>query len=663
MKKALITSAVLIALVGCGSTSQGSKEFDTANQLANVNQFAEAIAYVQQAVSKDPKNKQYIAKLQDLKSRFTQANLQKVNTLLASAPSKSVLDEAQLLLEQLSSVGITNPEVDAAKQTVNAKRENLYQELAQQYMQAKAAIDGQNWKRAYVTLSQIESRFSNYEDVQNRLKTVVTEANKFYLSEANTAIKNDEFGKARQHLNDLLSVIPNNPIAMSLLNKIDKNDNPEYFYSKVNAAQLASDWGQVIVNCQAALRYQGVHEQCRELLKTAKQKQADVLSELMLETLSEGRLIEAKAQFLELRELNALDMAKLDTLRNALAQQADYSAESYRQNGQYAMALMLYKVIGEVNPAYPDLFSKVRGIEDSIYARARRSIAVFDFNSPSSYSDAGVIVANNLISRLFNNASSDIKILERENLKSILEEMKLGQIGVVSENTAKEMGRIYGIDYAIMGSVLLYKVDENTSASTKTIRYQIGQKIEDNIDYLNWRAANPNPSKQELKAAPQAKIMVPEYGEKEYEVTQTKKVGFIQLSFRIVNVLTGENTRVDTIERKIQLEDTANAGVQDAGIKFDPMEVPTDTEIMQQLTEQIVEHMAGEVLRPLQQLETFYFNEGQDRERRSELDIAVENYTYAIYNEKLKSVSSSPVTLEAQKRIDDILARYRFKTN
>jgi hypothetical protein len=233
-------------------------------------------------------------------------------------------------------------------------------------------------------------------------------------------------------------------------------------------------------------------------------------------------------------------------------------------------------------------------------------------------------------------------------------------MGVVSESTAKEMGRVYGIDFAIMGSVLLYKVDENTSASTKTIRYQIGERIEDNIDYLNWKAMNPDPDKKELRAAPKAKIMVPEYDEKEYEVTQTKKVGFLQLSFRIVDVLTGENTRVDTIERKIQIEDTANAGVKDAGILFDPMEVPTDTEILQQLTEEIVESMAGEVLRPLQQLETFYFNQGVDRQRRAEYESAVEFFTYAIFNEKLKSVSSSPVSEEARKRINAILEGYKF---
>ncbi|MDP5031403.1 CsgG/HfaB family protein [Paraglaciecola sp.] len=663
MKKALLTTAVLIALSGCGSTSQGTKEFDTANKLASVNQYDEAIAYLEQAVSKNPKNQQFATRLADLKLRYSQANLNKVNDLLAAEVTKKSLDEAEALITDLAKVGISSGETEAMIQTISLKRANLYTDLQQQYELAKRAISADDWKNAHQLLVNIESRFSNYEDIQNRLKTVVAESNKYYLGQANTAIKNDQFEQARQYLNDLLSIIPNNPIAKSLLKKVEQNDNQDYFLSKVQSAQDSENWGDVITNCKAALTYGKASTECNELLKVAKQKQSEQIANAMLESMSEGRLIEAKEQFLALRELNSLASNKLENLRTALSQQADYSAETYTQKGQYGMALVLLNVISVVNPAYPELFTKVRNVEDNIYSRARRSIAVFDFNSPSSSTDAGVIVANNLISRLFNNASSDIKILEREKLSSILEEMKLGQIGVVSENTAKEMGRIYGIDYAIMGSVLLYKVDENTASSTKTIRYQIGQKIEDNIEYLNWKAVNPSPSKQELKTAPLAKIMVPEFGEKEYDVTQTKKVGFIQLSFRIVNVLTGENTRVDTIERKVQLEDTSNAGVQDAGIIFDPMEVPTDTEIMQQLTDEIVEHMAGEVLRPLQQLETFYFNEGQDREQRAEFDIAVENYTYAIYNERLKSVSSSPVTIEANKRINELLARYRFTIN
>ena len=176
---------------------------------------------------------------------------------------------------------------------------------------------------------------------------------------------------------------------------------------------------------------------------------------------------------------------------------------------------------------------------------------------------------------------SNVKSIVQQDLKSILEEMKLGQIGVVSEDTAKEMGRLYGIDVAIMGSVLLFKVDQTRSESAETVRYQVGQEIQDNIDFLNWKALNPNPKKDELQSAPQAKIMVPVYAEKEYTVTKAKKVGFIEISYRIVDVSTGQNVSVDTIRSRLVKEDEGNDGVKDANVPYDPLEIATDTEMLQ----------------------------------------------------------------------------------
>ena len=191
-----------------------------------------------------------------------------------------------------------------------------------------------------------------------------------------------------------------------------------------------------------------------------------------------------------------------------------FFAGRFRDQEQFGSAWFWYQKVQNINASYPDIFYLTQEMEDKIRNRVKKSIAVFDFNSPSDHVDAGIIVANNLITYLFKNASGDIKILERENLKSILEEMKLGQIGVVSSSSAKEMGRVYGIDVAIMGSVLLFKVDSSSSEGTKTIRYQIGEKIDDNIDYLNWVAKNPKPSDVQLAQAPPAKIKVPEYAKK-----------------------------------------------------------------------------------------------------------------------------------------------------
>jgi curli biogenesis system outer membrane secretion channel CsgG len=665
MNKLAVVSVVLILLSGCGSTKQGSKEFDTANQLADAKQYKEAIAYLKQAVAQNPKNNLYVAKLNEIKLQYSEQSLSKVKNELSKELTNQNLDDAELILQNMTEFGLDMPEIVVLNREIGERRQSLYQQLEIEYALINEAIKDEDWLTAHTLLKRVEHRFLNYENIQFLSQNVLSAANKYYLKEANTALKENDFGLAKSLLNELLQIVPTNQIAKALIKKANLNDNFKFFLSKAELAKSQNQWAVVIQNCQKAMTYPNDNNNCIPLLLTAKNNQAKSISEALLESMSEGRLIEAKSLFVEIKELNILADDEIQGLASALSQQAEYSAETYRQLGKDAIALILLQdVIAKVDPTFPELYSKIRQTVDSISDRSRRSIAVFDFNSPSSSDDdAGVIVANNLISRLFNNASRDIKILERENLKSILEEMKLGQIGVVSESTAKEMGRVYGIDYAIMGSVLLYKVDENTASSTKTIRYQIGEKIQDNIEYLNWKAINLKPSKKELMSAPKAKIMVPEYGEKEYEVVQTKKVGFLQLSFRIVNVLTGENTSVDTIERKVQKEDTSNAGVQDAGIKFDPMKIPTDTEILQGLTEEVVEHMAGEVLQPLQQLETFYFNEGQDRERRSEIDEAVEFYTYAIFNEKLKSVSASPVTIEAQKRIDNIMSRFRFSVN
>jgi len=661
MKKLLLAAVVATAITGCNSTSKGKQEFDTANQLAAANKYEEAIAYLTQAVQKNPKNDEYKNALSSLKQKFEAESVAKVNALLQGDMTNEDLEKAEEIVSDLKN-NATSPSLTSPLLTkVHEAKEKLYNDLANQYLSAKSAYDAGDLVRSYKGFQAIDAKYSNYEDVALRLKSISKEVNQTYLKQANEAIKQDDFTKAESLLSDILVINPSNNIAKGMLAKARKNNSPEFFLKKAKYQAGMEDWVGALDACSKALALDETNSECLLLVSQATASLNEASEKGFLEAVKIGSLIEAKNLLLSIKDTGVSDSALIEQYEEAFVQKADYTASIYTDKGQYAMAWNLLTAIQDIKPTYPDLFNRIRAVEDAISKRAKRSIAVFDFNSPSESDDAGVIVANNLISRLFNNASNDITILERENLKSILEEMKLGQIGVVSESTAKEMGRVYGIDYAIMGSVLLYKVDENSAKSTKTIRYQTGEKISDNIDYLNWQAANPRPSKTELKNAPQAKVLVPEFGQTEYEVTQTKKVGFIQLSFRIVDVLTGENTRVDTIERKLQVEDSANAGVSEAGVIFDAMEIPTDTEILQQLTEQVVESMASDVLRPLQQLETFYFNQGQDSEKRSEIENAIEYYTYSIFNEKLKSVSSSPISREAKSRIEKLLNTYQFK--
>ena len=249
MKRALITTSLLLALAGCNSTPKGTLEFNTANELATSSNYSEAIAYLQKAIELDPKNQQYRSKLSSYRAEYITATISQLQNLLANDPTRSDLDNADSLLQEVQSSGIDDPRVTQMQKTVTKIRSDLYAQLEKDHEQAKSAMDAGAWTEAHSLLTGISKKFNNYEDVQQRLQTVVSEANKTFLKEANTAIKRDDFSSARKYLNDLLLIVPNNPIAKSLLARIDKNDNKDYFESKVKTAFNAQDWDTVLNNC------------------------------------------------------------------------------------------------------------------------------------------------------------------------------------------------------------------------------------------------------------------------------------------------------------------------------------------------------------------------------------------------------------------------------
>jgi hypothetical protein len=213
---------------------------------------------------------------------------------------------------------------------------------------------------------------------------------------------------------------------------------------------------------------------------------------------------------------------------------------------------------------------------------------------------------------------------------------------------------------AIVGSVLLFKVERSVSQGTKSVRYRVGEKIEDNIEYLNWAAKHPKPTPTELEKAPPAKVKIPEYAEKDYTVSNHKKVGFVRLAFRIVDVRTDENVQVRTIERKEKVEDETSAGLPEAGIRFDPLAIPTDTELLQQMTNEVVADLGREALRPLQNLERRYFKEGENFLRRRDKLQAAERFIDAIFDEKLKRVQGSNLAEKSMENLNNIFRDYKI---
>ena len=663
-KRNVIRIGLLFLLVlFISACTAGKQQYDVAMQLSQAGKDKEALAYLEQAVANEPNNKTYQQALADLKEKLVSGHIEKATKILAAATPMTLaaLNDAKAQVSEAQAVDATNPKIGEFQDKLNAADSKFQSEIKAQYTDAKQAINQQDWLKAFFNLQQIQSRFPNYEDSFQQMLIVSDRGANAFYEKASEQMAVDDIQGAIENLRKGLSMNPEHGPSLDLMATARKRDNKTYFINKAKGLVAAQKWDQAIAAYQQALTYTPGDENLKRLIVQIDAKAGIFYIQKARDQMTIGRLFNAFESYeLALKFAPKKSSSALVSLRNDLCLRANYAAESFKEQEKFGSAWYWYKKIARTNPDFPRIFYLTQEVEDEITTRVRKSIAVFDFSSPAGFPDAGIIVANNLITFLFETASGDIKILERENLKSILEEMQLGQIGVVSSDSAKEMGRVYGIDVAIMGSVLLFKVDATSSEGVKTVRYQTGTKIEDNIEYLNWQAKNPNPSKEQLAQAPPAKITAPQYAEKDYKVSKHKKIGFVQLSFRIVDVRTGENIQVKTIERKEVAEDEGSAGLPEANVKYDPVEIPSNTELLQKMTEEVVSELGREALRPLQNLEQTYFKNGEKHLRRRDSIQAAENFVNSIFNEKLKMIHGSPLSQKAKDNLDDIFRKYKL---
>jgi len=667
-KKILALTVAVAVLSACQSTPKqtnvGKKEFDISQQLMSSNQFVEAVSYLEQALNKNPNNKTYATLLASARQK---AVIQITNSIKDSLTSKTInkanLDSVNALFVKAKSILPQHSSYTAIETLISEQQANLVAKVKGLYQGVKTNIASGEWIKAKFTVKKLLKLYPNYEDSMQLSQKIKIEGSRFYLTQANKFYQANDFFKTLEFARKSVTVNPASKKAKMLIAATNKKNNKEYFIALAQQAMEKSDWSAVYNSCKTALFYDAKNAYCLNQMTIAKAKHIDSLLTNTRQLLTQGFYMQSIAAYQEAVIANdGVSSAALTALKETLSDKMDLTAEDLMESALFGSAWYLYRLIATFNPEHEELFEKTKRSEDYITERIQKSIAVFNFKSPSYNEDAGGLVSNNLRSNLFKSASKDIKVLEREKLSELLEEMKLGQIGVVSESSVLEMGRIHGIDIAIMGSVLLYKVDSTEAISSETVRYQVGEEISDNIDYLNWKALNPKASKKELKEAPAAKIMVPTFEEKEYEVKNVKKVGFIQLSFRIVDVSTGVNTRVETIERTKIEEDRSNEGVRTAGVEFDPLEVLTDTELLQQITSTVVEELSRDVLQPLRNLEKKYFERGEDLYlRRKESLNAVERFVDAIFDEKLKLLVNSPITSQSNKYLDKIIVSHSFK--
>ena len=645
----------LLFLFGCAV----SESYKTGMELSNDNRWEQAQLYFEKAVQDEPGNKEYSDALLKAKTQVARSYLDRARQALASSSeSLPALEQIARDTGRALALDTQNVEINAFNESVKKKIKTIQDSLKSLYEQADGDIQKEDWQAAMSKLRQINKVFPNYEDVGVKLARAEQEGAKQFYQQGVALGKHEDWRMAAQAFKTVMDINPGYYDVAALYQEAKSKDNPDYFLTEAEKAGRAQNWDRAILLFEKAGEYTPENQDLVKKLDSLKAKVAQIYFDDAVKLVNQGKFYTAlkKTALVKTYSNTQQDEAVYKEFVNNFCAKLMERADKYAEKELWGNSLVWYQKVEQLNPNSPELFQKVLLVKDNINKRIRKSIAVFDFGSPSNNKDAGKIAANKLIAYLHKNGSGDLRIIERENLQSILREMQLGQTGLVDLKSAQTLGKMRGIDTFIMGDVLHFSAEKTDNASTSQVKVLVDEEDVRNPEFSDWLILHPKPTPDELNAAPPRTIKKRNYQFIPHKRGTAKISTLIEMSYKLVDTTTGENVFTNTISGKLIKEDNYQDAVSIANIAYDPLELPTETEVLDELTNVKVSEMGQSVLKNYQSLEVEYFNQGeQQRLRRRNYDAAVEKYMDAIYDEKTKGITT-PISKKALEVIESLIS-------
>jgi len=129
-------------------------------------------------------------------------------------------------------------------------------------------------------------------------------------------------------------------------------------------------------------------------------------------------------------------------------------------------------------------------ISNFLFGEAK-TIAILDFSNNSlvdkdKYASLSKGLAEIMITEL--SKLSSLRLVERQKLNSLIEEMKLSQSGIISEDTGIQVGKILGAQYLVFGSYMI-SFNNQIRIDVRIVNVETGatpsaEQITDKVDNL-----------------------------------------------------------------------------------------------------------------------------------------------------------------------------------
>ncbi|PNV87420.1 MAG: hypothetical protein C0610_01620 [Desulfobacteraceae bacterium] len=654
---ALLTTVIFI--VACAAGKDSYRQGEELSQMGN---WEGAIAFYKDALAQEPNKKKYQEALTKAQQEAAKKYYQRAANNWSNAAVKDyqAVSTTMAYLDKAMALDSQNPDILELHRQLKAKEQELTQQAKTSYAMGVTALNNEQWLKAVTNFRKVNEIYPNYEDTEDKLAKATAAGSDEYYKEGIAAVQSEDWKGALTAFGKVMVIDPTYKNTRLLIEEVKKNDNPQYFLGRAAEMASANEWDRAITFYERALSYLPGDLNVQTELTKAKLRAGRYYFDQANQHAKQNRLYRANKEYQKavnyspsVRNSFFYKEALESYTKKVLQRASQYSGKS-----SFGNSLAWYWQLTQINPQYPELFYKIQETEDAIKGRLKRAIAIFDFASPSYNPDAGTNASSNLITYLFNNSSGDIRILERQDLQSILKEMNLEQAGIVGDmEAARRVGRMTGIDIFIMGNVLLYKTEKDETKGSKIAKIPMGTKVQDNPEYLIWKAKHPKPTQEQLTAAPPAVVEVPEYHYENYTVGRNKMRAAVHVYYKIINAKKGEIIATDTLKRNAEVTDEWNDGIHEANIPYNPLELPTESQILEQVTAEVVRDLALVVLKPFQSLQTTYFDEAEILKQRRRYEEAIEKYIDSIYDERIKGIES-PISKKSMEVVDQLISEF-----
>ncbi len=649
----VISGLFIIAAYGCVV----SESFKIGEELSANKRWDEAIIYYEKSLSDAPGRQDYKDALLRARQQSAKVHFENATRMSKTLTADTIPKMDQVLKEMdiACSLDPDNKEIAAQKTEMVKKRSDLLETIKKLYAQADLELKKENWLEAIEKFKRLNNIFPGYEDTSDKLESASQSAIQFHYKQAIDFGRQERWNLAALSFKTVLDLKSNYLDTADLYAKAKDRDNAPYYTREGSKAVLASDWERAVFMYEKALEYQPDDKFVLKTLTDIKAKASQCLFDESMKAMRQGKLGQA---FRKLQLANSYSPSLRDNLlqkefTNNLCGRMMDRADKYAEHAQWGNSLIWYQMVESLDPNYKNIFHRVQETRDNIKKRIRRSIAVFDFKGPSGSKDAGKIVANKLITFLYKNASGDLRIIERENLESILKELQLGQTGLVDVDAVQKVGKMGGIDTFIMGDVLRFTTEYKDYPSVNQVKVLVDEEEMHNPAFSDWLILHKSPTENDLKAAPPRTIKKRNYQLISFKSGYAKIMASIETSYKLVDTRTGENLFANTVSGKLSKEDKYQDGVPMANISQDLLELPTELDVLDELTNAKISEMGQSVLKHFQSLEIAYFKQAQLQLKRRNTEDAIEKFINAIYDENLKGIAT-PISKSAKDLIYDL---------